>query len=495
MILISVLTNNIEYVNSIINKEYRLAELITVVPTINEVANIVIDNNAISTLPDWKNVQPPILMPATSFSENNLLGIIYTKLGNFEKAYPLLSSNEAVFKALELLNMLQNNVTISSLNFEEKSPEYFDLHNNAIALHYGFIQEQISFEIVENYYKSALLNANDINCKAFTAKNYALFLLDTGLPKDAESILINLPLQNLYLQAQVAIKNTQCNIWLQQLTVPYNTTLIEKLKDTLWSNLLYFEENEMNAEAALVLMDAAHIANITDSFSEALGYINKAINYFEIDGLKELTAQAQFTKGNILQTWAQNGNPQFYRSAVTAYQDALRIFTIEHAPDIFAEIQHQLGRVYAEIPDEVKKKGIWAAVSVSSFTEALNFYNKIDYPYQFAMICNNMGIAYTKYPKSLQTDNYDKALAWYNEALDIRTAANYPLERVLTLNNYIEASWLVGNVDNADNDRYEDMMQKLNEILILNHDEEICNRAKADIEKLQAIKQEIKSTI
>ncbi|MFM2191830.1 MAG: hypothetical protein RLZZ118_787, partial [Bacteroidota bacterium] len=161
----------------------------------------------------------------------------------------------------------------------------------------------------------------------------------------------------------------------------------------------------------------------------------------------------------------------------------------------FAEIQHQLGRVYAEIPDEVKKKGIWAAVSVSSFTEALNFYNKIDYPYQFAMICNNMGIAYTKYPKSLQTDNYDKALAWYNEALDIRTVANYPLERVLTLNNYIEASWLVGNVDNADNERYEDMMQKLNEILILNHDEEICNRAKADIEKLQAIKQEIKSHI
>jgi hypothetical protein len=64
MILISVLTNNIEYVNSIINKEYRLAELITVVPTISEDADIIIDNNTISTLPDWKNIQPPILMPA-----------------------------------------------------------------------------------------------------------------------------------------------------------------------------------------------------------------------------------------------------------------------------------------------------------------------------------------------------------------------------------------------------------------------------------------------
>ena len=62
MILISVLTNNIEYVNSIINKEYRLAELITVVPTISEDADIIIDNNTISTLPDWKNVQPPILL-------------------------------------------------------------------------------------------------------------------------------------------------------------------------------------------------------------------------------------------------------------------------------------------------------------------------------------------------------------------------------------------------------------------------------------------------
>jgi tetratricopeptide (TPR) repeat protein len=434
-------------------------------------------------------------MPATSFSENNLLGIIYTKLGNFEKAYPLLSSNEGVFKALELLSKLQNEVAISPLNLEEKSSEYFEFHNNAIALHYGFVQETISFEIVQSLYKRALHIATDDNCKAFTAKHCALFLLDAGLPKGAEKILTDLPLQNLFLSAQVAINNAKCNIWLQQLTVPYNTTLIEKLKDSLWSNLLYFEKNEMNAEAALVLMDAAHIANITDSFSEALGYINKAIHYFEIDGLKELIAQAQFTKGNILQTWAQNGNPQFYRSAVTAYQDALKIFTIENAPDIFAEIQHQLGRVYAEIPDEVKKKGIWAAVSVSSFTEALNFYNKIDYPYQFAMICNNMGIAYTKYPKSLQTDNYDKALAWYNEALDIRTAVNYPIERVLTLNNYIEASWLAGNSDDAHNARFDDMMQKLNEILVLSHDEEICNRAKADMEKLQAIKQEIKTTI
>ena len=34
--------------------------------------------------------------------------------------------------------------------------------------------------------------------------------------------------------------------------------------------------------------------------------------------------------------------------------------------------------------DEIKRKGVWAAVSVSSFNEALNYYNKVDSPYEFA---------------------------------------------------------------------------------------------------------------
>jgi tetratricopeptide (TPR) repeat protein len=262
------------------------------------------------------------------------------------------------------------------------------------------------------------------------------------------------------------------------------------LKTTLWECLEYYELNGRMTEAAMILMDATYIATISESFSEALGYISRAITIIENEQLLELLAQAQFSKGNLLQTWAQNGNPQFYRAAVQSYQAALKTFTKEDYPDIFAEIHHQLGKVYAEIPDEVKKKGVWAAVSVSSFNEALNYYNKIDFPYQFAMICNSMGNAYTKYPAALHTDNFDKALAWYREALDIRTTATYPLERVLTLCNYLEASWFVGNKEEFDEDRFNEMMNVANEIILLSNDEKILNSAKNDIQRLEALKAE-----
>ena len=59
-----------------------------------------------------------------------------------------------------------------------------------------------------------------------------------------------------------------------------------------------------------------------------------------------------------------------------AYQEALKIFNREDTPSVFADIQHHLGVIYSEIPDEIKKKSIWASVSSSAFHEALNFYTK-----------------------------------------------------------------------------------------------------------------------
>ena len=166
---------------------------------------------------------------------------------------------------------------------------------------------------------------------------------------------------------QAALKTSLCHVWMKRLSIPYDEVLLVQLKNTLWECLQYYEAAGMKTEAALVLTDAAYIASISQSFSEALGYINKAIGFFEEEQQAELCAQAQFTRGNILQTWAQNGHPQFFRTAVQAYQQALQVFTKESAPPMFAEIQHQLGKVYAEIPDEVKKKSVWAAVSVSIF--------------------------------------------------------------------------------------------------------------------------------
>ena len=92
-----------------------------------------------------------------------------------------------------------------------------------------------------------------------------------------------------------------------------------------------------------MLTDAGIIANYSESWSESMGYFNQAIKLFEENEQEELAANVHYRKGTLLYTWAKNGNGQFYRSAAESYQQAARTFTRQHAPEVYAEIQHHLG--------------------------------------------------------------------------------------------------------------------------------------------------------
>lgn len=486
MISIYVTTDKRLQVLNCINSQHRLNELVSVNSDEGSISDIEIINDIIITAPNWNNSQPPILLPVCAATDESLLGIVYARLSNYEKAYPYLQQFPDLLEAVDLMNRIQNGVEVNTS--ELKSNDFVQLFNRAVAMHYGYQQIVPSAEIINNAYDNALASAPDAVYRAYVANQGALFLLDCGNYSLAESCIQLQLLPSLPDQARICLTHTLCNVWLKTMTVPYDFELLEKLKANLWTCLEYFEQHNRMIDAAMVLNDASFVATISNSFSEALGYSNRAIKIFESEQLPELAAQAHLSKANLLQAWAKNNQTQFYRAAMQSYQDALKVFTRENAPDVFADIHHQLGIVYASIPDEVKKKSVWAAVSVSSFNEALHYYNKVDFPYEFAMICHSFGNAYTKFPQALNSDNFEKALAWYREALDVRTANEYPFERVLTLCNYLEASWFVGNEREFDEDRYEEMKQVANEILELTNDESIVAQVKHDLEKLEALK-------
>ncbi|MCU0338622.1 MAG: hypothetical protein MUE30_01965, partial [Spirosomaceae bacterium] len=226
--------------------------------------------------------------------------------------------------------------------------------------------------------------------------------------------------------------------------------------------------------------------------AESLGYINRAVQLLEQENLPELVANAQYRKGTLLYTWAQNGNPQFYRPAMNAYQEAVKVFTKEATPDVFAEIQHHLGVIYSEVPDEIKKKSVWAAVSVSSFKEAFSYFTRETHPYEYARLCNSYANALTKYPEAKLTDNYAKALDFYRQALEIRTAAEYPHERALTILNFLEAAWQVSVPDLAAQQQLLAEMTRLaNELLQFAPDPQLVKEVGVHVEQLKVIKEKI----
>ncbi|MEL6945475.1 MAG: hypothetical protein AAFO82_22710, partial [Bacteroidota bacterium] len=335
-----------------IEQEDRLNELVEVIDIIEKrpissAHTILIKNGEIAFPVDWLNLQPPFLLPEEiELNTNNLLGIIFAKLNNYEKAYEYLyESNPSLFKELDFINRLQQGISIvpnELISHYSPFEEYRLMHNNAILRHYTPSFDGFDATKTKYFYEEAFKSAPNEEYRAFTARQYALLNIDLQQVEQATSILEMVDTNQISKEAKIELQYIYCQIWLEQLVKPYDQALLTKLKTTLWEVLQAYEKDERSVEVGLLLLDAAHIANISESFSESLGYVTRAIKIFESEDLHELAGNAYYRKGTLLYTWAQNGNPQFFKPAIESYQQALKVFTKEAAPNVFADIHHNL---------------------------------------------------------------------------------------------------------------------------------------------------------
>lgn len=496
--MLAIFTSNHE-VQKIIDAEFRLNEVVSVkkMTEINDNTDhnyLIVKENGIYLPIDWNNESPPFLLPyPVLFTPNNLLAVVYTKLDNYEMAYPKAEENPLLLRDIDLLNCIQQGVSVAIPTtpeaFNSAFEEYRFWHNTAIMAHYADLTHFVHYSLTRRYYERAFDLAPNDEFRAFTGKHWATLLLDADELTQADQLLANCVAFAISDEAKYELMSVQYGVWLKQLVVPYDAALLEKIKNTLWEVLQYYERQQNHLQTALLLIDASQVANLSNSFAESLGYISRAIQLLDDEAIPELLANAQYRKGTLLFTWASNGNPQFYRPAMEAYQQALRVFNKETTPEVFAEIQHHLGVIYSEVPDEIKVKSVWAAVSVSSFKEALSYFTRETNPYEHARVCNNYANALTKYPEARLADNYGKALVFYRQALEIRTADEYPYERALTILNFLEAAWQVSVPDEAQQRQlFEEMNERALEIKNLTTDPKLTVEANNHLLKMIELK-------
>jgi tetratricopeptide (TPR) repeat protein len=500
-IMLFIFTNQpqVAAIQQIIDAEFRLNEVVSVKDMAEidgdfEIKHLIIKENAIWLPIDWANEAPPYLLDyPLHFTKNNLLAVVYTKLNNYEQAYPQAEASATLLKDIDTLNCIQHGVAISMPETPEKFETDFDeyrfWHNAAAIAHYAELTHFVHYSVNRRYYERAFDLAPNDEFKAFTGKHWATLLLDAEELGTAEQLLTECIAFAISDNAKFELMNLQYGVWMKQLTAPYDPVLLEKIKQTLWEVLQYYERTQNQVQIALLLIDASQIANYSDSFSESLGYISRAVQLLEQENVPELVANAQYRKATLLYTWAQNGNPQFFRPAMDAYQQAVKVFTKENTPEVFAEIQHHLGVIYSEIPDEIKVKSVWAAISVSSFKEALNYFTRETHPYEYARICNSYANALTKYPEAKLTDNYAKALDFYRQALEIRTADEYPYERVLSILNFLEAAWQVSVPEpERQQQLFEEMNTYAHQVLHLVDDPKLQTEAHLHLQRLMELR-------
>jgi tetratricopeptide (TPR) repeat protein len=129
---------------------------------------------------------------------------------------------------------------------------------------------------------------------AFTARQYAIFLTDLGDLLQAEHLLQDAIKTALSDDALPELKAVLCGVWMKKLVAPYDLALLDTLKNTLWEVLQHYQKQGRKVEEALLLVDAAQVANYSESFAEALGYIGRAVDILRNEEMPELLAQAQY---------------------------------------------------------------------------------------------------------------------------------------------------------------------------------------------------------
>ncbi|MFP2997264.1 hypothetical protein ABN763_15205 [Spongiivirga sp. MCCC 1A20706] len=448
---------------------------------------ITVENNTIQCNIDWHDTEVPILFQDHALNEGNLLAIVHYKLGNQQRAFEFIQNDNPLHNELLAGTYLQYEYAFSQpLN---EAIQKTSLHNAAVVYHYGAQETPSDLETAQAKYERALKDNVSDEVKAFTSKHYVNFLLDAGDFKSAETVAEAYLTEGLSNEAKNALLIQKANAMIGQLLVPYNTEKLDAILNILQDGIEFYEEKQLNINAALLAVDASEMANYKSDFITAKELINKAILHFRNAEIPEFLGEATLKKAILLYTWSKNGSPQYYKAAINAFQDSLKVFKRDTHPRKFADIHHNLALIYSEIPVSPEEKPIWTAFCASSFKEVLAFYNKKEYPYEFAMASHNYATALIDFPEAKLHDNLAKANRLFKDALSVRTAESFPFERALTRLNQLELAWRSHNENSAQEQvKISEMEQMAKEIKTLVTDRQLLTQANEHLTRIEQLK-------
>lgn len=151
----------------------------------------------------------------------------------------------------------------------------------------------------------------------------------------------------------------------------------------------------------------------------------------------EEIAEAEMNLGLVLQSLASFHQARLSDS-IQAYQRALRVFTGAAYPQEYAILQNNIAIAYLSMP-LTDGEDMRQALAVQTFRQALEWVTLIDHPSEYAMLQNNLGNALQYLPSVHPVENNWLAIQAYDEALKVRTARDTPIEYANTIANKANA--------------------------------------------------------
>lgn len=167
------------------------------------------------------------------------------------------------------------------------------------------------------------------------------------------------------------------------------------------------------------------------AYLESLPILQKLGSHIEV-------AEVQMNLGIVLQSLAPY-NLARITDSIQAYQQALRVFTANEFPQKYAILYNNIAIAYLSIAENPEEKNIFEKLALQTFEEILQRINVLDYPQEYAMLQNNLGNVLQNLDNNHPIENSLRALAAYDQALIVRNSLDTPLEYASTIVNKANA--------------------------------------------------------
>ncbi len=208
--------------------------------------------------------------------------------------------------------------------------------------------------------------------------------------------------------------------------------------------VLYDHALELSQDQSPLLVARSQVGKATALRSlpiEGLETLTVAKDLYEeaLSGLKHYgepveQAETQMNLGLVMQSLVPYHRAQL-PDCIRLYQQALEVFTAQAYPQEFAILQNNIAIAYLSMTSAIGRDDLKQAIAIQTFEQALESINLIDHPSEYAMLQNNLGNALQYLPSTHPVDNNLRALTAYDEALKVRTAQDTPLVYAHTIAN------------------------------------------------------------
>lgn len=171
---------------------------------------------------------------------------------------------------------------------------------------------------------------------------------------------------------------------------------------------------------------------------EAKERLEEALPILQQFAPQEEVAETQMNLGLVLQSLVPF-NLARMTDSIQGYQKALQVFTWQKYPQEYAILHNNIAIAYLSMPLTTEKETLRQGLAVQTFEEALKHIRLINHPREYAMLQNNLGNALQYLPSSHPLENILRAIAAYDEALKVRNPKDTPLEYANTISNKANA--------------------------------------------------------